>query len=57
MELNLENTGKRKDLKAAFSRNSHSNFRDAGWCIILQAKNTSSQLSSSFLHNLRTQQT
>ena len=34
----------KKDFEAAFSRSSHSNLRDVGWCIILQKQNTSSHL-------------
>ena len=44
-DLESDRRGMRKDFEAAFS-----NLRGVGWYIILQEQNTSSQLSSSFLH-------
>ena len=42
--------GDEEGLEAVLSCSSHCNLRGVGWCSILQEQNTSSQLSSSFLH-------
>ena len=53
--LNLKDTGNEEGPRSCISPSSANNLRGVGWCIILQEQNTSSQLSSTFLHNLLTQ--